>query len=122
MRFPSALPITALCLLSSAAHAQTPRALMPIDFVNSAEFGWLRKPVHASRTLDDMSRPDAWRFTGTGRLTFPTEPRLGGMRVLRVDMQMYTDSAAPTRNRLSAVNLQRDFPGEDWSEYNRLSM
>ena len=122
MRFSPALPIAVVCLLPTAAIAQTPRALMPIDFVNSAEFGWLRKPVHARRTLDDLTRRDTWRFSGTGQLTFPVEPRLGGMRVLRVDMQMYTDTVAPTRNRLSAVNLQRDFPDEDWSGYNRLSM
>ena len=95
---------------------------MPIDFRNSAEFGWLRKPVHASRLLDDMTRPDTWRFTGTGTIGFPAEPRLGDMRVLRVDMRMYTTIPAPTTNRLSSVNLRRAFEGEDWRQYNRLSM
>ena len=37
-----------------------------------------------------------------GRIDFPTEPRLGGMRVLRVEMQMFHDAPAPTRNRLSS--------------------
>lgn len=104
------------------AAAQTSRALMPIDFANSAEFAWLGKKVHASRTLDDMTQPSTWRFSGTGRLTFPAESRLGGMRVLRVDMQMFTTAPAPTRSRLSSVNLQRQFAGEDWSAYNRLSV
>jgi hypothetical protein len=108
---------------SMRAVAQTPpRALLPIDFEHSAEFGWLRKPVHASRTLDDMTRPDSWRFTGTGSLSFPAEPRLGDMRVLRVDMQMFRDAPAPMRSRLSAVNLRRAFDNEDWRGYNRLSM
>ncbi len=98
------------------------RALLPIEFENSAEFGWLKKRVLASRTLDDMTRPDAWRFSGTGTITFPTALRLGDMRVLRVDMQMFRDTPAPTRNRLSSVNLRRDFDNEDWSGYNRLSM
>src|SRR5690606_1302880 len=87
-----------------------------------AEAGWLRKPVHERRTLDDISYPSTWTFSGTGTLTFPGEPRLGTMRVLRVDMQMFVDSPAPTRNRLSAVNLRRSFGGEDWSGYNRISM
>ena len=102
--------------------AQTPRALLPIEFERSAEFAWLRKPVHASRALDDMTRSDNWRFTGTGSLSFPAEPRLGDMRVLRVDMQMFRDAPAPTRSRLSSVNLRRVFDGEDWRGYNRLSL
>lgn len=102
--------------------AQTPRALLPIEFEHSAEFAWLKKPVHASRTLDDMMRPESWRFTGTGTLTFPIEPRLGDMRVMRVDVQMFRDAPAATRNRLSSVNLRRAFDGEDWRAYNRLSM
>lgn len=44
------------------------------------------------------------------------------MRVLRVDMQMFTDTPAPNRSRLSTVNLQRAFAGADWSGYNRISM
>ena len=114
------------CLLAQATTlglaAQSPRALMPIEFTNSAEYGWLQKPVLASRVLDDMTRAETWRFTGTGRLTFPGEPGPGGMRVLRVDMQMFTDTPAPTSNRLSAVNLRRLFDNEDWSGYNRLSL
>jgi hypothetical protein len=95
---------------------------MPIDLANSAEAAWLKKPVQASRTLDDMTQPTTWRFSGTGQLTFPAETRRGSMRVLRVDMQMFVDKPAPTRNGLSSVNLQRAFPGEDWTGYNRISM
>ena len=102
--------------------AQAPRALLPIEFSNSAEFGWLQKTVRASRPLDDMTQPATWRFSGTGRLTFPTEPRLGDMRVLRADLQMFVDKPAPSRNGLSSVNLRRAFAGEDWSGYNRISM
>ena len=105
------------------ALAQYPRrALLPIEFESSAEAAWLRKPVLASRTLDDMTRPDSWRSSGTAAVTFPAEPRTGGMRVLRVDMQMFRDAPAPTRSRLSSVNLRRAFDGEDWRAYNRLSL
>lgn len=113
----------ALCAAMALPGAgQAPRALLPIEFENSAEFAWLNKAVYESRTLDDMTREDTWRFTGTGMLTFPSETRLNGMRVLRVDMQMYSDAPAPTRNRLSSVNLRRTFDGDDWSGYNRMSM
>lgn len=106
----------------TSASAQTPRALLPIEFEHSAEFAWLKKPVHATRLLDDMTRADSWRTTGTATITFPAQPRLGDMRVLRVDMQMFRDAPAPTRNRLSSVNLRRAFAGEDWRPYNRLSL
>ncbi|MBA3559491.1 MAG: glycoside hydrolase family 9 protein [Gemmatimonadaceae bacterium] len=116
--------VLALCvsIASSTAAAQSPRPLMPIEFENSAEFAWLRKPVHASRSLDDLTQPSTWKLTGTGTLTFPVEPRLSGMRILRVDMQMFTDTPASTRSRLSAMKLVRKFEGEDWTAYNRLSM
>ena len=103
-------------------RAQEQRALLPIEFEHSAEYAWLRKPVLASRTLDQLLDTGTWRFSGTGTLTFPAQPRLHGMRVLRVDLQMFTDSPAPTRNRLSSVNLRRSFDNEDWRAYNRLSM
>ncbi|HEX6629485.1 MAG TPA: glycoside hydrolase family 9 protein, partial [Gemmatimonadaceae bacterium] len=117
-----ALAVGLACGAPAAAAGQPPRALLPIDVERSAEFAWLDKPVLASRVLDDMTQPASWRFSGTGRLTFPAEPRLGDMRVLRVDMTMFTDAPAPTRNGLSAVNLRRDFGGEDWRGYNRLSL
>ena len=122
-RFPRLLPaLVSLVVLPSAAAGQEHRALLPIDFAKSAEFGWLNKPVHASRTLDAMTDSATWAFSGTGRLTFPDEPRLGGMRVLRVDVQLSTDAPAPTRGGLPAVNLRRAFDGEDWREYNRISL
>ena len=117
------LAILVLAAALRVLPAQPPRPLMPITLANSAEAAWLEKPVLASRVLDDMTRPATWRFSGTGTLTFPAEPRMGSMRVLRVAMQMFVDKPAPTRNGLSSVNLRREFgAGEDWSGYNRISM
>src|SRR5580765_6140120 len=122
-RMVSPLRLTIIPLvLAATAAAQQPRALMPIDFTKSAEARWLAKKVQASRVLDDMTQPGTWRMTGTGHLTFPSEPRLGDMRVLRVDMQMFTGPPAPTSNRLSSINLRRVFEGEDWRAYNRISL
>ncbi|MGZ8470821.1 MAG: glycoside hydrolase family 9 protein [Gemmatirosa sp.] len=121
-----ALPRLACALLVGAAPtalgAQAPRALLPIDFTRSAEHGWLAKRVHARRALDDMTDSARWRFTGSGRIAFPAEPRLHGMRVLRVDMQLFDGPPTAGRSRLPSVNLQRDFAGEDWRAYNRLSL
>ena len=108
--------------LFSAKELAQPRLLMPIEFPNSAEHARLAKPVLASRPIDDFSRPGTWTMTGTGRLTFPAEPRLTDMEVLRVAVRTFTRDPAPTRSRLSAINLRRPIANEDWRDYNRLSM
>ncbi|HEX8211823.1 MAG TPA: glycoside hydrolase family 9 protein [Longimicrobium sp.] len=118
----AALVLFACAAAPADLTGQQPRALMPIEFENSAEFGWLRKEVQASRVLDELTGPATWRFTGTGTLSFPTERSLAGDRVMRVEVQMFRDAPAPTRNRLPSVNLRRSFDGEDWRGYNRLSM
>src|SRR5690349_18538288 len=102
--------------LAFPALAQEPRELMRIPLANSAEAAWAEKPVFARRMLDDKSDTSAWRYSGTAAFTF----RSDSTRSLRVDMQMFTTTPAPTRNRLSSVNLRRVFPNEDWSGYNRL--
>jgi hypothetical protein len=120
------LPHAALLLvpLASAVAQQTApvRPLLPIDFVHSAEFGWMAKPVLVRRVLDDMTQPDRWRLSGAGRLSFPAAMHLGTMRALRVDMQLAREAPATGRLRLPSVTLQRAIPNEDWTAYNRLSL
>ena len=123
-RMKTLLAALMLAPVASLAAQQTApvRPLLPIDFVNSAEFGWLNKPVSSRRVLDDMTQPTIWRLTGSGKLSFPAEPRLGDMRTLRVDMQLSREAPAPGRPRLPSINLQRAFANEDWSAYNRISL
>ena len=102
--------------VGTSVSAQEPRELLRLPLANSAEAAWAKKPVLARRVLDDKSDTSAWRRSGTAAFTF----RADTMRSLRVDMQMFTSTPAPTRNRLSSANLRRVFPNEDWSGYNRL--
>ena len=97
MHSPLRTAVALALVAGSPLAAQSPRPMLPIPFENSAEAGWLRKPVLASRTLDDMSDTASWRFSGTGRMSFRTEPTLADMRVMRVDMNMYTTTPAPNR-------------------------
>src|SRR5690348_16924929 len=118
-----ALSLAFLALLPALpARAQQITLPLPIDLEHSAEARWRAKPVLARRTLDDMSRPDTWKFSGTGTVSFDTVRAPGTMPVLRVSVTMFPHGDAPTRNHLAAVNLRRSFAGEDWSAYNRLSM
>ncbi|MEO6331159.1 MAG: hypothetical protein ABIV11_01595 [Gemmatimonadaceae bacterium] len=43
---------------STATGQDAQRTLLPIQFEHSAEFAWLRKVVHASRALDDLTHPN----------------------------------------------------------------
>ena len=111
--------LAALFAIPCALVAQeTPRTLMPIEFAASADAAWLRKPVHARKDLRFAVR-DSLTFTGTGALSIVPE-RNGD--AAKVEMRMFRDSVAPTRNRLSAVHLRRNFAGQDWSGYNRLAI
>ena len=107
--------------LAASANAQGPTMPMPIPWENSAEHGWALKKVLAMRTVEPMTDPKSWIFTGTGKISFLPPSSDAGRSVLRVDMDMFTDKPAPTRNQLSSVNLKRPFNGEDWTQYNRIS-
>lgn len=108
--------VLVIALTAASAQAQPPRELMPIPLQYSAEAAWARKPVLARRVLDDKTDTSAWRYSGSAAFSWRTD----SARSLRVDMRMFVDSPAPTRNRLSSANLRRVFPNEDWSGYNRL--
>jgi hypothetical protein len=114
-----ALPVLLLALPARAQRVTLP---LPIDLQHSAEARWLAKPVLARRMLDDMRRPDTWKFNGTGTVSFDTVQGTRVTPVLRVNVTMFPHGDAPTRNHLAAVNLRRAFGGEDWSGYNRLSL
>ncbi|HCT58910.1 MAG TPA: hypothetical protein DGD08_17045 [Gemmatimonas aurantiaca] len=122
-RFLYVLAAMVAALAGDVVRAQStapPRALLPIEFPNSAEYGWMAKPVHASRVLDDLTQPANWKFSGAGTISFPETPRLGDMRALRVEMQLHRPPNLPERMRLPAVNLRRAVANEDWSGYNRI--
>ena len=48
----------------------------------------------ASKVVEDMRDSSMWRLSGTARFTFPRDTRDTLARVLRVDMQMFTDKPA----------------------------
>lgn len=121
MRFTKAFGFFLLVCAPVMSVAQTPRMPMPIEFQNSAEFGWLQKKVLNSRLLDGMADPQTWSIQGQAKLSFPVETGQPVTHALRVDMEMFRDKPAPTRSGLSTMHLNRPFPGEDWSGYNRIS-
>jgi hypothetical protein len=95
--------------------------MLPIDFANSAEAGWLAKPVKARRLLDDLRQLGPWRLTGAGTLSLVDSTRSGDRRALRVVMTL-NRPPLPTPLRLPSVNLSRSIAAEDWRPFNRIAL
>ena len=121
MRLTCAFGYCLMAGLPMVAAEQPPHMPMPIEFQNSAEFGWLNKKVLDSRLLDDMSDPTTWTVQGQANVIGTQPGSVGLPHALRVDMELSREQPPPTRNGLAAVNLKRSFAGEDWSRYNRIS-
>ena len=92
---------------------------MPIEFARSAEAGWLKKRVHERRALRLTPR-DSLVFNGTATLSFVRTERFDS--VAHVEMQLFHDAPAPTRNRLPSVFLRRNLGGQDWRAFNRVTI
>lgn len=114
---------TLAAALPIAARAQQlpTRAMLPIDFANSAEAGWLAKPVTARRLLDDMRTVGGWKLSGAGTLSLVDSTRDGDHRAVRVEMKLNRPPLA-TPLRLPSVNLARAVASEDWRAYNRIAI
>jgi hypothetical protein len=95
--------------------------MLPIDFANSAEAGWLAKPVKARRVLDDMRTMGGWKLSGAGTLSLVDSTREGDRRAVRVEMKLNRDPL-PSPLRLPTVNLSRAIANEDWRAFNRIAV
>jgi hypothetical protein len=105
----------------SAFAGRVPQMPMPVEFRNSAEYRWLKKPVLDARVLDDMSDPSSWRLRGQGDIVFQTGAGILCERSLRVDVNVHDQQPAPEGRSNTRVALVRHFEGVDWRKYNRIS-
>lgn len=102
--------------------ATLPTMPMPIEFNDTIKHRWLNKPVLESQLLDDMEKPENWAHHGFGKMAFTQERAKDGTRSLRLTSPTKGDKPGPVSGRpFGAAIAKRNFPGEDWSEYNRLS-
>ena len=98
------------------------RMPMPVDYENGALSRWLKKPVFESRMLDNMEDPAKWSYSGPGRMEFTTERCKDGKKSVRLISPTFIEGpGVPKGHVLGHALLRRAFPGEDWSQYNRLS-
>jgi hypothetical protein len=111
---------------------------------NSAANRWLEKKVLASRVLDDMEDPAHWSAFSTGapevvdaraaqktteqgrtvaEISFSHERSRAGRQSLRLRMPTRLELAGPKNGRSwGSAGVRRKFPGEDWRQFNRLSL
>ena len=127
--------------MSLAAAGQE---LLPDASKNSAAERWLNKKVIASRVLDDMESPAPWTAFSTGApevvdaratqetiepshsvagISFSRERSRGGRQSLRMRMPTRLDVPGPKNGRgWGSGGIRRQFDGEDWRQFNRVSL
>ena len=102
--------------------AAVPLVPMPIPFEDTIRHRWLSKPVAESRLLDDMEDLAGWTHHGYGEVALTMDRSKDGKRCLRLTSPTKGDKPGPTLGRpFGAAVVRRDFDGEDWSGFNRLS-
>jgi glycosyl hydrolase family 9/cellulase-like Ig domain-containing protein len=117
---------------------------MPDASKDSAANRWLNKKVIASRVLDDMESPAHWTAFSTGapevvdaraaqkttepghsvaEISFSRERSRNGRQSLRLRMPTRLEVPGPKNGRgWGSAGVRRQFDGEDWRQFNRLSL
>ena len=88
---------------------------------DGAEFRWLRKPVLNSRLLDSMEDLSTWSFRGEGDMVLSEARATQGGHSLRLRSALSRARVAGSGDWQDLV-ATRKFPGENWEQYNRLSL
>lgn len=113
-------------------------------FADSAASRWLNKKVLASRVLDDMGSPANWAAFTTGapevvdartvqkaadrgqsaaEMSLSRERSREGRPSLRMRLLARLDGPGPKNGRgWGSAGVRREFGGEDWRAFNRLSL
>jgi hypothetical protein len=113
-------------------------------FYNSASYRWLNKEVLGSRVLDNMESLDNWIAFTTGapevvdarvvskttesnsvvtQIALTRENSRDGGQSLRVRIPAGLDVPGPKSGRgWGTAGVRRQFNGEDWSDFNRISL
>jgi len=98
-----------------------PQMPMKVDYENTTTHRWLNKPVLESRLLDDME--DAVNFTGhgAGEMSFTRQRCIDGKQSIRLVSPTTSGKPHHTGGIFGAASVRRNFAGEDFSDYNRIS-
>ena len=103
------------------AQVGSPRVPMQAVAENGAEARWLKKKVLDSRVLDSMEDLSTWTFTGDGDMALADSPVKEGKHSLRI-RSIQNIGKVGGAGEWEDLIATRKFAGEDWSNYNRLSI
>ncbi len=90
-------------------------------YQDGADSRWLQKKVLDSRLLDDMEDLSKWSFKGEGEMTLSDAQVKHGkhsIRIRSIDNVGRVNGSGDWQDLVAT----RQFPSEDWSHYNRLSI
>jgi len=118
----AALVLSAFCL-AAALSAQESAPVMPMqaEYEDGAEYRWLNKSVQESRLLDSMEDLAAWSFKGAGKMVLTDVRAKDGRHSLRIQSTSNT-AEVEGGGEWEDLVATRQFAGEDWSRYNRISL
>jgi hypothetical protein len=112
-----------VAILHGPAFAQQTTPAMPMQPVmqDGAAYRLLQKKVLSSRLLDSMEDLAHWSFTGVGSMTLSSDQVKEGRTSLKVAS---TDNIGRVNGSgdWQDIVATRNFPSEDWSQYNRISV
>jgi hypothetical protein len=116
------ITVSILCLSASLAAPQTaPTMPMRAKYEVGAEFRWLNKEVLDSRVLDSMEDLSTWSFTGAGEMTLTEVHAKDGRHSLRM-RSISNVAQVGGEGEWEDLVATRRFGGEDWRQYNRISL
>ena len=116
------ITVSILCLSASLAAPQTaPTMPMRAKYEDGAEFRWLNKEVLDSRVLDSMEDLSTWSFTGAGEMTLTEVHAKDGRHSLRM-RSISNVAQVGGEGEWEDLVATRRFGGEDWRQYNRISL
>lgn len=98
-----------------------PQMPMEINYENTTTHRWLNKPVLESRLLDDMEDVNNWSHHGSGEMTFTRQRSRDGEQSIRLVSSTRSGKPHHTGRIFGAASVRRNFAGEDFSDYNRIS-
>ncbi|MCL4179554.1 MAG: glycoside hydrolase family 9 protein [Verrucomicrobia bacterium] len=122
MKLAKLFGVTGSLVLAWATMAGEARMPLPIAEETGASYRWLQKPVLEFRILDDMESDAGWSHRGFGRMEFTSDRFQSGTKSLRLMSPTKGDEPGSTVGRpFGEAVARRQFAGEDWRDYNRLS-
>jgi hypothetical protein len=102
-------------------QAESPKMPMQPATADGAEARWLQKKVLDSRVLDSMEDLSTWTFTGDGDMALADSPVKDGKHSLRI-RSIQNIGKVGGAGEWEDLIATRKFPGEDWTNYNRISI